>query len=125
MDVVGYATIKDKPTTYTGHLPVEAFTKQPVRVMEFTDDGSVLVMSPNADGLGMFDACDVHRKFECIVNGEFIIAPGTSFTSQMVYMAKVMARTGGYNQLLRQMIITASLHKGTFTDNLLWAAQPA
>ena len=82
-----------------------------------------MLIDSKSTGLATFDACDVNRKFECKVIGDILTPPEMNTIEQMVYITKVQTRKGGYNNLLKQMVIQASLMKGKFTDNILFAMQ--
>lgn len=123
MDVVGYADIKKDATTGTSAIPIIKFIDGPCRVMEFAEDGGVLVLDREASGLGIFDKCDIYRSFKCGVCGDVITPPGLSMIEQMEYVARCVSRKGGYNNLLKQMVIQASLMEGKFIDHFLWAKQ--
>lgn len=123
MELVGYAEIKKDATTGMSAIPLDLFKGNIVRVYEFAHDGGVLVLDAKATGLATFDACDVVRKFECSEVGEYLIPPGLHFLEQHLYVAKLMSRKGGWNSLLRQMLIRASLHKGKFNDTFLFQKQ--
>lgn len=123
MDVVGYAEIKRDAKTGKSAIPLDNFIGKVCRVMEFTPEGDVLVVNSEATGLASFDACDVYRKFECKVLGEILTPPEMNTVEQMVYATKVQTRKGGYNPLLKQMVIQASLMKGKFNDHLLFAME--
>lgn len=120
MEVVGYALIKPDAKTGQSPIPISKFIGHPVRVMEFAHDGGVLVLDPEATGLGMFDACDVKASFKCRVQGEVLMPPELNVAEQMLYYGKVITRKGGYNNTLKQMVIHASLGRGKFTDSFLF-----
>lgn len=119
MEVVGYCTIKKDGKTGVGPK-IETFLGQDCRVMEFTPEGDVLVVNRDGTAMAMFDACDVVSKFECSLSGDVICPPNLNLVEQMVYHTKVITRQGGYNNLLRNMVIAASLHKGKFNDTFLF-----
>ena len=119
MDTVGYCTIKKDATTGKG-TDIKTFLGADVRVMEFARDGGVLVVNCKATGMAMFDKEDVVRKFECGTYGEYITPPNLNPLEQMAYMTKLITRKGGFNNLVRSMVIQASLHKGKFTDDFLF-----
>ncbi len=125
MDVTGYAFIKKDAKTAKGVDPKKLpdFLGQTVRVMEFADDGGALVISPKGDCLAMFEKEDIKTKFKCTVQGEIICPPDIDPFEQIIYSAKAMSRKGGYGPIIKQMVIAASLHKGTFNDNFLWQKQ--
>ena len=123
MDLVGYALIKKDATTGISNLPIDKFTTQPVRVMEFCSDGGVLVVNAAATGLATFDKCDVVRSFKCSIQGYVICPPDLNLVEQMFYVGKALTRKGGYNEMVGHLVIGASLHKGEFNDNVLWQKQ--
>ena len=123
MEIVGYAEIKKNATSGTSAVSLELFKGNVVRVFEFASDGGVLVVDAKATGLATFDACDVVRKFECSEVGEYLTPPGLHFLEQHMYVARLMNRKGGWNSLLRQMLIGSSLHKGKFNDSFLFQKQ--
>lgn len=120
MEVVGYCEIKKDATTCKGTEKPENYIGKLCRVMEFDQWGGVLVLNSAATGLAMFDACDVHRKFECKVAGEYLLPPGLNPIAEMEYMHRLMTRKGGYNTIVRQMVIGASLLKGKYNDDFLF-----
>ena len=125
---VGYAFIKKQTTTVnTGckDIDLKKFQGQTVRVTEFTEEGDVMVMSSDAQTLATFDKCDVERSFKCCVSGEVLCPPSMkdNMLEQMAYVAKVTTRKGGYNHILKNMVIAASLHRREFCDSVLWAKQ--
>ena len=118
-DVVGYCEIK--PDAKVQAASPDKFRGKIVRVMEFQRDGDgALVISSDATELGMVEADAIRRKFECSSQGEVLMPPGLDLIGQMAYATKVMTRKGGYNNLLKQMVIQASLMKGEFCDNFLF-----
>jgi len=123
MELVGYAEIRKDATTGMSAVSLDLFKGNAVRVYEFASDGGVLVLDAKATGLATFDACDVVRKFECAEVGEYLIPPGLHFLEQHLYVANLMNRKGGWNPLLRQMLIGSSLHKGKFNDSFLFQKQ--
>lgn len=119
MEVMGYCTINKNATTGMG-IYLETFIGKDCRVMEFANDGGVLVVNSQASAMATFEKQDVYRKFECSVWGDVICPPKLNFVERMMYMAKVTTRKGGYNLLLKNMVIQASLMKGKFNDDFLF-----
>lgn len=121
MEVVGYAQIVSNPTTGVSVIPIKEFDTLFVRVIEFaSDDSGILVVNNKATAIAIFDKCDVKASFKCTRLGEVICPPDLDLSQQMIYSAACMSREGGYNYILRNMVIMASLHKGEFNDNVLW-----
>ena len=123
MEVCGYATIAKDAKTANGTKNPEKYFGQDCRVMEFTPEGDVLVVAPDGKEMAMFDACDVKRKFECSVEGEYICPPNSNMLQRIDYIARIHLRKGGWAPILKQMLIQASLHKGNFNDTFLWQKQ--
>jgi hypothetical protein len=120
-DIVGYVWIKSS-TTGISAAPIDEFLNVPLRVMEFADDG-VMVIHPKGEAIATFDNVDVHQRFECHDWGNVICPPGLSHMERIAYSTRCLSRKGGYCEVLRKMVILASLHKGTFTDDFLWQLQ--
>lgn len=129
MEVVGYAIISKTASTGTSAISLDEFRGQTVRVFEFAEDGGVLVLNAKATGLAMFDKEDVRASFKCCLfpspMGDVVCPPELkdNFIKKVEYATRVNMRKGGYNNLLKEMIVHASLHKGKFNDHLLWAKQ--
>jgi len=122
-DVVGYAVINQNPETGIG-VDIDSFKNKTVRVLEFSEhDGSILALSPKGDSIGMFDSKDILRSFRCTEFGEYIMPPDLDIVEKMNYVFKCMNRKGGYNSLLKQFVIAASIHKGKFDDSTIWQNQ--
>jgi hypothetical protein len=122
MDVVGYAIIREGADAISP-IPLEKFYKNRVRVMEFATDGGVLVIDNYASGLAMFDKKDVISSFRCEPFMGVICPPNLTMGEKFEYYARCMNRQGGYNSIVREMVIAVSLHRGEFSDSLLWQAQ--
>lgn len=122
MQIVGYVELS-KDAQGTSPVPLERFQGKIVRVIEFTRDGGVMVVDSNATGIGMFDSQHVVRKMECTLEGEVVVPPGLNFMEKSFYIMRCLTRKGGYNHLLAQMVVHASLVKGKFEDSFLWAKQ--
>jgi hypothetical protein len=115
-DIVGYCLIKSDATTCAGARKPEEFIGKILRVMEFNPEGDVLVVNQQGTALAMFDACDVKQKFECDFVGDYIIPPNLNYIEKTVYASKWMNRQGGYNNIIKQMVIAISLAKGKYSD---------
>jgi hypothetical protein len=91
--------------------------------MEFGVDDCVLVLNPEGTALASFDKEDVQRSFKCGYSGGIVTPPDLDMLNQMLYVTKAQQRKGGYNNLVRNMVIAASLSKGEFSDSFLWQKQ--
>ncbi len=123
MDIQGYCLINKNAKNFISYLPLSEFINGPVRVMEFCVDGGVMVINAEATGLATFDKCDVVRSFKCGSFGEVVTPPGMNALEKMTYAMKANSRKGGYNYIVRQMVVASSLHKGEFSDSLIWQKQ--
>lgn len=123
MNIVGFVDIKKDATTCKGAQNPNEFIGETCAVMEFGHDESVLVLNPKGTAMAMFDKEDIRRQFKCTVEGGAICPPNQNTIENMLYAGKCMSRKGGYNSLLKMMVIQASLMKGVFDDRILWAKQ--
>lgn len=123
MDYVGFAHIDKNATTIKGAKNPNEFIGKTCAVMEFDCDGGALILNPEQTAMAMVDKKDIYRRFECIVSGNTICPPNQNAIETMMYVTKCVTRKGGYNNILRNMVIEASLMKGVFTDNFLWQLQ--
>lgn len=123
MDVVGFATIKRDAKSIVTAGKISDFTEGRVRVLEFATDGGVLCVNANADAIAMIEKEDVLSSFKCTLEGDFVCPPNLNILQRMEYGAKCMCRKGGYNNIVKEMVIAASLHKREFNDGFLWQKQ--
>ena len=122
-DIVGFVHINKNATTCKGAENSNEFIGKTCAVMEFGVDDCVLVLNPQSTALAMFDKEDVYRSFKCGYSNGIVTPPNLEMLEQMMYVAKAQQRKGGYNGLVRNMVIEASLMKGKFHDSFLWAMQ--
>lgn len=122
MEIKGYCTIRREAKSGLGDK-LETFIGKDCRVVEFSDNGDVLVLNSEATALAMFDAKDVYRKFECDIFEDVICPPNMEEMHKMAYYSRVITRKGGYNNLLKSMVIQASLSMGKFHDSFLFQNQ--
>lgn len=123
MNIVGFVDIKRDATTCKGTETPDEFIGKTCPVMEFDTEGGVLVLNPKGTALAMFDKQDIYRSFKCGYTGGVVTPHDLDMMEQMMYVAKAQSRKGGYNNLLSNMVIQASLMKGEFHDSILWAKQ--
>ena len=121
--IVGFAHINKNATTCKGAKNPNEFIGQTCAVMEFGVDDCVLVLNPQSTALAMFDKEDVYRSFKCGFSNGIVTPPDLDMLNQMMYVTKAQMRKGGYNSLVCNMVIEASLMKGQFSDSFLWAMQ--
>lgn len=123
MKIEGYCIINKNATTCKGAENPNEFIGKTCAIMSFGIDESVLVLNPQHTALAMFDKEDIYSKFKCGVINGVITPPGLSWIEQGHYVLKAQSRKGGYNHILANMVIVASLQKGEFYDIFLWQKQ--
>lgn len=122
-NIVGFAHIKKDATTCTGARNPSEFIGETCAVMEFGVDDCILALNPQGTAMAMFDKEDVKASFKCGYSNGVVTPPGLNMMAQMMYVAKAQTRKGGYNNIVKQMVIAASLHKNEFNDSFLWQLQ--
>ena len=122
-DIVGFADISKTATTCKGAINPEEFIGKTCAVFEFGRDGCVMVLNPLGTAMAMFEKVDVVRSFRCEYINGVVTPPDLGFIEKMIYVAKAQQRKGGYNHLLRNMVVEASLMKSKFFDSFLWQKQ--
>lgn len=123
MDIVGFVHIAKNAKTCKGAKHPEDFIGQICAVMEFDRDGGAMVFNPKGTALAMFEKTDFYRSFKCGYKDGIVLPPGLNFLEGLIYMHKCTCRKGGYNNIVCNMVIQASLMKGKFEDGFLWALQ--
>lgn len=121
-DIVGFCSINPKATTCKAENP-EEFIGQICAVFEFAADGGVLVLNPQGTALAMFDKKDVWKSFKCNIFNGVVVPHNLNPIEKAAYAMQRITRKGGYNHIVRQMVIVASLHKGVLNDNFLFQKQ--
>lgn len=102
----------------------EIWIGKPIRCLEINHSSkSILALSQDATKMAMFDMSDASTFFECIEEGGILCPPNMGTLERIPYMSKVINRVGGYNPIVRSLVIGSSLHKGEFTDDVLWQKQ--
>lgn len=122
-NMLGFVDIDKNATSCLGAKNPNEFIGKTCAVIEFGVDDSVLVLNPGSTAMAMFDKKDIYRSFKCGYSNGVVTPPNLDMITQMLYVTKAHARKGGYNKLLCNMVIEASLRKGEFDDRFLWAMQ--
>lgn len=65
---------------------------------------------------------DVEMWFECIKFGDVLLPPEVedNYLKLISESSKRLSRKGGYNQIVRRMVVAYSLQKGKFYDDFLF-----
>lgn len=121
--IVGFAHINKNATTCKGAENPSEFIGETCAVMEFGVDDCVLVLNPKGTAMAMFDKEDVYRSFKCGFTNGIVTPPDLDMFAQMAYVVKAQQRKGGYNSIVRNMVIEMGLMKGKFQDAFLWQMQ--
>jgi Cu2+-containing amine oxidase len=122
MELSGYCFVNKKTTTGMSAIDISNFEGKVCRVMEFAND-CVLILDSAATGIASFDMCDIGASFKCFEYGEIIYSTELNEIEKMLYTTRCMMRKGGYNNIVKNMVIQASLHYGKFNDNVLWQVE--
>lgn len=123
MELKGYAELKTDASPHFCMGPLENYRGQVLRVMDWGVDGSVLVLNMQGIELGDFPPEAIYRSFRCKEHGMVLLPPDMGLLEQMVYTTRCLTRKGGYDKLVRWMVIGASLAREKFEDGLLWAVE--
>lgn len=119
MDLQGFAMVKDSANFQNVMGDKKGWLGNPIMALELNDrTNSALLL--NGVNMGMFDYGDLLSSFKCDKVGDVLVPIGLSEIDKMLYQGLVIGRNGGYNNIVRNMVIMASLHKGKFSDSLLW-----
>ena len=120
-EVQGYVILKEDCPSFISPGKISSY--QPYcRALEINEHGALLIAN-DALSVGTVDAEDIRRSVRLEIFNGVACPPDLDTVAKMAYALKATSRKGGYNDLVRQMIIMASLHKGEFCDSLLWQKQ--
>ena len=121
--IVGFVRISKDAKTCKGAKNPSEFIGKVCRVMEFGHDDCVLVLNPESTALAMFDKEDVTQSFKCGFFNGVITPPNLDYISEIDYYSRAISRKGGYDNIIRNMVIEYGLMKGVFSDSFLWQKQ--
>lgn len=123
-DIVGYCTIKkNSASIITAGDRKDYEYAFCLRVLEINEGGDVLCLAPDGKSIASVNGEDVKNIFKCSTIGECILPPNLSDFEKFLYVEKLINRTGGYNSIIKSMVIAASLHSGKYTDDFLFQKQ--
>jgi hypothetical protein len=119
--VKGYVIIKRNAECKFAMGKPSDWQGKTLRAMELNDrtDGA-LVVSNDAQKMASFDYSDIERMFHCDEEMNVLMPPHLDILEKMVYSTLVTTRNGGYNNMCREMVKMASLHREEFCDSVLW-----
>ena len=121
MNIKGFCMLKSTQTVrgYAGNAAELLGTPLAIFDVAVNGDG-FLVFNKEMTALADVRMPDVDLYFLCeIVNG-VVIPPNLSFEQKMAEVAKRIGRKGGYNNIIKNMVIAGSLAKGKFDDRFLF-----
>jgi len=124
-DITGYVLVKNdaKCEHAVMHTPEELQGKI-FRALELNDSTkSALIIDNKAVAIDMIDYNDIERKFHCIKVNDVILPPGEDMLVNMFEAERRLLRKGGYDSMVRGMVIASSLHKEKFNDDFLFQKQ--
>lgn len=93
-----------------------------LRVVDVAVDKSgLLVLAPKGNAIcDVRDMNSVKVWVEMEVFNGVVLPPGLTTEQKVIESTKRLTRKGGYNKIIRQMVVAASLHKGEFNDDFLF-----
>lgn len=136
MEIKGFCKLKSLDNVFIGYDKTsdpEGYNKIALDSLHATflpimdvavDNSGFLVLSP--DGKALLDVQNldsVSNYFMCTVSGDVILPPNISSLDKMILSGKRLSRKGGYNHIIRNMVIMNSLRLGEFNDDFLFQKQ--
>lgn len=125
MEIKGYCMLKSTNTVtgYVGDIK-ELLPPHALRIIDIAVDGNgFLVLNANSSALAMVEKEDVDYLFYCSVLNGVICPPDINFAERLQFAVSRQTRKGGYNNIVANIVIAASLSKGYFTDDFLFQKQ--
>jgi hypothetical protein len=111
-----------------GYTAIENYLKKALflPIQDVAVDNSGFLILVNAENIpqclvDVRDMSDVARYFFCEEVCGIVCPPNLTELQKIGFRMSRLTRKGGYNNLIRNMVIAASLHKGEFTDDFLFA----
>lgn len=123
MKSIGFCTISPKAKGRgIQDFQMTSFLGKICQIQDLNDDGDILALNETGTALGMFEKHEIINYFLCDCSSMqgVILPPNLEFFDKMQYYNKLTSRKGGYNNIIKQMVIIASLHKGQYTDAFLF-----
>jgi hypothetical protein len=121
MDPQGYAILKPSADcTMAVGEPQNWLNPKAIHIAMELNDRSQSALLINGAEMGMFEYSDLQHYFRCDRQGEILLPPGLDMFEQMLYASLATQRNGGYNEIVKKMVIMASFHKNEFNDNFIW-----
>lgn len=122
MEIKGYCMLKSTKTVtgYVGDMK-ELLPPHALRIIDIAFDGNgFLVLNANSTALAMVEKEDVDYLFYCSVLNGVICPPDLNFAERLQFAISRQTRKGGYNKIVANVVIAASLSRGYFTDDFLF-----
>lgn len=121
MGIKGFCILKSTQTVrgYAGDIAELLNTPLVIFDVAVNGDG-FLIMNKSMTAMADVRMPDVDRYFLCEIIGGVVIPPDLSIEQKMAEITKRRARKGGYNDIIKNMVIAGSLAKGKFDDRFLF-----
>lgn len=88
------------------------------------NNSGFMCMAPQGECLiDIRDTNDVESYFLCELMGDVVVPQGLSFLDKNLYYTKRMSRKGGYNYIVRNLVIMSSLRAGKVDDRFLFTEE--
>lgn len=97
----------------------------PLRIIDIAVDNSgFLCLEPGGRAICQVNSMtDVGAYFLCDSFANVLLPTGLNPVQKMAESARRLNRKGGYNDIVRKLVIAASIQKGEFYDNFLFTKQ--
>ena len=124
MGIKGFCILKSTQTVrgYAGDFAELLDTPLVIFDVAVNGDG-FLIMNKSMTAMADVRMPDVDRYFLCEIVCGVVIPPDLSIEQKMAEVTKRIARKGGYNNIIKNMVIAGSLAKGKFDDRFLFEMQ--
>ena len=124
MGIKGFCILKNFATVrgYRGNLA--ELLNTPLVIMDVAVDKSgFLILNKQHTAMADVQMSDVDRYFLCEIVCGVVLPPNLTQEQKAAGVAKRISRKGGYNHIVKNMVIAASLTKGEFNDDFLFELQ--
>lgn len=121
MGIKGFCILKSTQTVRGYAGDVADLLNTPLVIFDVAVNGDgFLVFNKQMTALADVRMPDVDRHFLCEIVCGVVIPPNLPLEQKMAEVAKRQLRKGGYNNIIKNMVIAGSLAKGKFDDRFLF-----
>ncbi|MBR1525175.1 MAG: hypothetical protein IJ640_00745 [Prevotella sp.] len=124
MGIKGFCILKNYETVrgYRGNLA--ELLNTPLVIMDVAVDNSgFLILNKQHTAMADVQMSDVDKYFLCEIVCGVVLPPNLTQEQKAAGVAKRVSRKGGYNHIVKNIVIAASLATGVFNDDFLFELQ--